>query len=82
MDINNNQALFSLIGTYYGGDGRSTFGLPDLRGRVPVHQGRGPGLSEIQVGQRGGSESITPRSVQVTSASSGGVNVASGLSTK
>lgn len=52
-------ALFSLYGTIYGGDGRSTFALPDLRGRVPVHNGQGPGLNDRRIGQRGGAESAT-----------------------
>ena len=58
LPISSYQALFSLIGTTYGGDGRSTFGLPDLRGRTAVHEGSGPGLSNIRLGQRGGSETI------------------------
>ena len=45
LAISQNTALFSLIGTTYGGDGRTTFGLPDLRGRVPIHSGNGPGLT-------------------------------------
>ena len=45
LPINQNTALFSLLGTMYGGDGRTDFGLPDLRGRVPIHEGSGPGLS-------------------------------------
>jgi microcystin-dependent protein len=45
MPISENQTLFSLLGNIYGGDGRTTFGLPDLRGRVPVHQGAGPSLT-------------------------------------
>ena len=57
--INGNEALFSLLGTIYGGDGRSTFGLPDLRGRTPVHPSTDPGLPQVQLGQTGGSESIT-----------------------
>ena len=60
LAINDNQALFSILGTTYGGDGRTTFGLPDLRGRVSVHvggfTGTGPGLSEIRLGEKGGSE--------------------------
>lgn len=52
-------ALFALIGTTYGGDGQTTFGVPDLRGRVPVHQGQGPGLSNYVIGQRGGTETVT-----------------------
>ena len=50
------QALFSLYGTIYGGDGRTTFGLPDLRGRAAVGQGTGPGLTNRPMGQKGGSE--------------------------
>lgn len=62
LSIDQHQALFSLLGTYYGGDGRSTFGLPDLRGRVPIHSAdgdAGPGLSRYQLGQRGGAEAVT-----------------------
>ena len=59
LPISQNTALFSLLGTYYGGDGQSTFGLPDLRGRVPVHMGTGAGLSEILIGQKGGSERLS-----------------------
>ncbi len=54
-----NEALFSLLGTIYGGDGRTTFGLPDLRGRIPLHQGTGPGLSARGLGSRGGEEKVT-----------------------
>ena len=54
LPISQYTALFSLFGTYYGGDGRSTFALPDLRGRAPISQGTGPGLSPIQIGQKGG----------------------------
>lgn len=56
LAISSNEALFSLLGTIYGGDGRTTFGLPDLRGRAPMHFGTGPGLSPHNIGQRGGSE--------------------------
>ena len=59
MDIAGNQALFALIGTVYGGDGRKTFALPDLRGRAPRHAGAGPGLAPIRLGQRGGANSHT-----------------------
>ncbi|MAT99587.1 MAG: phage tail protein [Anaerolineaceae bacterium] len=52
-------ALFSLIGTIYGGDGRTTCALPDLQGRAPMHPGRGPGLSPRQIGQKGGVETVT-----------------------
>lgn len=54
LPINQNQALFSLLGTTFGGDGRTTFGLPDLRGRRAIHPGHGPGLNPIQLGQKGG----------------------------
>jgi microcystin-dependent protein len=53
------QALFSILGTQYGGDGRTTFALPDLRGRAPVHPGQGAGLSSIRIGQTGGAEQVS-----------------------
>ena len=56
LAVSQNDALFSLFGTIYGGDGRTTFGLPDLRGRIPIHQGQGPGLSQRRLGQKGGTE--------------------------
>lgn len=56
LPINQNDALFSLLGTIYGGDGRTTFRLPDLRGRVPIHAGNGPGLSPRRLGSQGGGE--------------------------
>lgn len=56
LAISQNSALFSILGTTYGGDGRTTFALPDLRGRSPIHAGTGPGLSTIKLGQRGGAE--------------------------
>ncbi|NOQ63300.1 MAG: phage tail protein [Methyloprofundus sp.] len=59
LPISQNTALFSLLGTTYGGDGRTTFGLPDLRGRVAIHPGNGPGLSSISLGQKGGQEART-----------------------
>ncbi|MFC2015152.1 phage tail protein [Chloroflexota bacterium] len=59
LAISQNDALFSLLGTIYGGDGRTTFGLPDLRGRIPIHQGQGPGLSNRQIGQKTGVEQVT-----------------------
>ncbi len=58
LPIAQNTALFSLLGTIYGGDGRTTFALPDLRGRVPVSSGQGPGLSQYQMGQKGGAEQV------------------------
>jgi microcystin-dependent protein len=60
LPIASNSALYSLLGTTYGGDGRSTFALPDLRGRVPMHpSNNGPGLSSRSLGQRGGAERHT-----------------------
>lgn len=58
LSISSNTALFSLLGTIYGGDGRTTFALPDFRGRVPIHTGTGPGLTPRVLGQRFGSEKI------------------------
>lgn len=59
LPISENETLFRLIGTTYGGDGESTFALPDLRGRVPVHQGSGPGLSPRVLAETMGSETVT-----------------------
>jgi microcystin-dependent protein len=59
MDISQNAVLFQLIGTTYGGDGQTTFGLPDLQGRLPIHQGQGQGLSPYVIGQRAGVETVT-----------------------
>lgn len=59
LSIAQNTALFSILGTTYGGNGQTTFGLPDLRGRVAVGNGQGPGLSNYSLGQLGGSETFT-----------------------
>ncbi|MCI4590585.1 tail fiber protein [Sphingobium sp. BYY-5] len=59
LPIAQNTALFSLIGTTYGGNGQTTFALPDLRGRAPIHVGTGPGLSSYTLGQVGGAEQTT-----------------------
>jgi microcystin-dependent protein len=60
MPISENETLFNLIGTTYGGDGQSTFALPDLQSRVPVHAGQGPGISQnYQLGEKAGVESVT-----------------------
>ena len=59
LAISQNPALFSILGTVYGGDGRTTFGLPDLRGRVAVHAGTGPGLSPYALGAQRGQENVT-----------------------
>jgi len=68
LAISQNTALFSLLGTTYGGDGRTTFALPDLRGRVPIHPGRGPGLTTRELGESGGDEETTGGSVSVVAA--------------
>lgn len=67
LPISQNQALFSLLGTIYGGDGRTTFALPDLRGRVPIHEGSGPGLPPFAQGQRGGAHEVTLNPNQIPS---------------
>ena len=67
LPISQNPALFSILGTTYGGDGRTTFGLPDLRGRVPMHPGNGPGLSSRRLGEKGGSETNTLTVAQMPS---------------
>ena len=59
LEISQNNALFSLLGTTYGGDGRTTFGLPELRGRTPIHYGQGPGLTDRRIGARSGQERVT-----------------------
>ncbi|MBT9314087.1 phage tail protein [Leptothoe spongobia] len=59
LSTNENDALFSLLGTIYGGDGRTTFALPDLRGRIPIHYGEGPGLTNRSIGTKSGTETIT-----------------------
>lgn len=67
LPIAQNTALFSLLGTTYGGDGKSTFGLPDLRGRAPMHHGQGQGLTDRVVGESGGAESVTLTPAQIPS---------------
>ena len=59
LAISQNDALFSLLGTIYGGDGRTTFGLPEMRGRLPIHAGSGPGLTPRNLGTKSGSEQET-----------------------
>lgn len=94
LPISQYQALFSLLGTMYGGDGRTTFGLPELRGRMAMHVGNGPGLSNRQQGQKGGQETVvatiatmanhthtassTATTTIAVAASSGGEGIASG----
>lgn len=65
LPIAQNEALFSLLGTVYGGDGRTTFALPDLRGRSPVGMGQGPGLSPVTLGEQAGQENITLQQAQM-----------------
>ena len=67
LAINSNQALFSILGTTYGGDGRTTFGLPDLRGRVAMHPGSGPGLTPRTLGQKSGVENVVLNISQIPS---------------
>jgi microcystin-dependent protein len=76
LSIQQNQALFSLLGTYYGGNGTQTFALPNLQSRIPIHQGDGAGLSPYVIGQAGGTETVTllqnqmPPHIHLVSASS------------
>ncbi len=78
LSIASNTALFALLGTNYGGNGQTTFALPDLRGRVIIGQGQGPGLSDYVIGEVGGSETVTllssqmPMHTHTLAASSGG----------
>ena len=65
LPINQNQSLYSLLGTTYGGDGRTTFALPDMRGRVPIHAGSGSGLTPSSLGQRFGTERVTLTAAQI-----------------
>lgn len=67
LPISQNSALFSLLGTTYGGDGRTTFALPDLKGRVAMHFGNGAGLSNRPIGQKGGDETHTLTAAQMPS---------------
>ena len=67
MPIANNTALFSLIGTTYGGDGRTTTALPNLQGRAPMHPGRGPGLTDRRLGEKVGVATVTLSEAQIPS---------------
>ena len=58
LPVNQNEALFNLLGTIYGGDGQSNFRLPDCRGRIPIHKGQGNGLSNYKIGASGGNETV------------------------
>jgi microcystin-dependent protein len=68
--IAQNTALFSLVGTFYGGNGTSNFALPNFQSRMPVHQGQGAGLSPYDIGQQGGAESLSFSSLSIPSAPS------------
>ena len=72
LSISQHQALYSILGTTYGGDGRTTFALPDMRGRVPMHPGGGPGLSNRSLGQKGGSEEVALSVAQIPAHSHSG----------
>jgi microcystin-dependent protein len=78
LSIEQNTALFSLLGTFYGGDGVTTFALPNLQSRIPIHQGQGTGLSPYVIGQAGGTENVTlttqqlPQHTHSATASTGG----------
>lgn len=65
MAISQNDALFALIGTTYGGDGQSNFALPNLSGRIPLHQGQGPGLTPRTIGELSGAETVTLTTAQI-----------------
>jgi microcystin-dependent protein len=80
LSISQNSALFSILGTTFGGDGVQTFKLPDLRGRVPIHQGQGPGLSAYTLGASSGTENVTLLSNQMP-VHTHPVNAASGAGT-
>ncbi|NRB47283.1 MAG: phage tail protein [Saprospiraceae bacterium] len=67
LSISQNQALFSILGTTYGGDGRTTFALPELRGRVAMHPGSGPGLRTRRLGEKGGVEEVVLNTTQIPS---------------
>jgi microcystin-dependent protein len=67
LPISQNTALFSLLGTFYGGDGKSTFALPNLEGSSPLGQGQGAGLSDYSLGQQGGSEFVTLLQTEIPS---------------
>ncbi len=67
LPVSQNDSLFTLLGTIYGGDGRTTFGLPDARGRIPLHAGTGPGLSARRLGSKSGAEKETLTTNQLAS---------------
>src|SRR5438034_8096663 len=76
MPISQNTALFSLLGTTYGGDGKSNFALPDMQGNAPMHPGQGPGLSLHDLGETGGGETVTLLESEIPSHAHGLMGVA------
>jgi microcystin-dependent protein len=78
LPISQNPALYQLLGTTYGGDGVNTFGIPDLQGRVPVHQGQGAGLQNYVIGQKSGTETVTLTVAQLAAHSHGALGSATG----
>lgn len=72
LPISQNSALFSILGTNYGGDGRRTLGLPDMRGRTPIHAGSGPGLPRVRLGQKSGSPTHTLTTLEMPRHNHGG----------
>ena len=78
LPISQNTALFSLLGTYYGGNGQSTFALPNLQGNGPIHQGQGSGLSNRFLGEQAGSEFVTLITSEMAAHSHGNPNCTSG----
>jgi microcystin-dependent protein len=83
LPISQNTALFSLLGTTYGGNGQTTFALPNLQGRVPIHFGQGPGLSSYALGQTGGAEAVTlSQSTMPAHGHGAGVTQAPGTTTR
>ena len=78
MPLAQNTALFSLVGTTYGGDGKSTFALPDLQGRAPLHPGQGPGLTNRRLGEKGGAATETLTQSQLPGHGHGDIRASSG----
>src|ERR1700758_5677033 len=76
LPISQNTALFSLLGTTYGGDGKSTFALPNMQGNAPMHPGQGPGLSLHDLGETGGSQTVSLLESEIPSHSHGVMSVA------
>jgi microcystin-dependent protein len=79
LPINQNQALFSLLGTTYGGNGQTTFALPNLQGRMPMHYGQGAGLSARALGNYGGVEFVTQQTTQIPGSPQSPVQAAVGF---